>query len=61
MVDYSTAEIGAIGEQFPAATIYISDIHKIQASKCKLYEKVKDYTENTWLSCLSHWAHAFWH
>ena len=102
MIDYSTAEIGAIGEQFPSATVYVCDFDRIQAMqrwakakknnltteeqetflkqmqrisyaskesefnaevdllrKCKFYEKVKDYVENTWLSCSSRWAHAF--
>ena len=26
--------------------------------KFKLYEKVKNYVENTWFSCSSRWAHA---
>lgn len=102
MVDYSTAEIGAIEEQFHDITVYICDFHRIQAmqrwSKAKkhnltpeeqemflsqmqrisfasteseydaevtnlrksgFYEKVKEYTENTWLSCSARWVHAF--
>ncbi len=102
MIDYSTAEIGAIEEEFPTTSIYICDFHRIQAMQrwararknnrtseeqdkflqqmkkiscadgesqfqaqvnilknLKLYEKVKDYVENTWLSCSSRWAHAF--
>jgi hypothetical protein len=102
MIDYSTAEIGAIEEEFPTTSVYICDFHRIQAMQrwararknnltseeqdkflqqmkkisyadgesqfqaqvnvlknLKLYEKVKDYVENTWLSCSSRWAHAF--
>ena len=31
MVDYSTAEIGAIENQFPGSVVYICDFHRIQA------------------------------
>ena len=31
MVDFSTVEIGAIEEQFPEATAYICDFHRLQA------------------------------
>ena len=31
MVDYSSAEIGAIEERFPESLIYICDFHRIQA------------------------------
>ena len=31
IVDHSTAEIGAIEQQFPHATVYICDFHRIQA------------------------------
>jgi len=31
MVDFSTVEIGAIEEQFPGATAYICDFHRLQA------------------------------
>jgi len=31
MVDFSTVEIGAIEEQFPGATAYICDVHRLQA------------------------------
>ena len=31
MVDFSTVEIGGIEEQFPEATAYICDFHRLQA------------------------------
>lgn len=31
MVDYSTAEIGALEEQFSGIQVYICDFHRVQA------------------------------
>ena len=42
MVDYSTAEIRAIELQFPHATVYICDFHRIQAMTRKAKAKKND-------------------